>query len=436
MEKKQLNTIDNPIETAICDALIMRVNQFKKTIKKSKFTHKKLYESGKTGALLKERKTNLGAFKRTMSRMNAGIGLFHDPVLLSAILEDTNYPVQVLFGDNSIQTVNMDLLLGEKTVDVLERIISQAVLNASKPVVKNANFEKRLIAAGNIFKTASCLLTSNNFIFAFFMLYFNYSHLNSQLYNHFKDEKLSHINKIIPCFFNYNSDSIKSNFGKLLTFSYIIFEITRIYKTLIRYNDKKDDFLFNNRIKYSGFFFQDAEYRNSLESNLKIINDTLKELTDNAINKSNILFPENNSFIIKANFLLYRMLPETYTDYSMIQYFIENNKDMYLLNKLIGTQDIKQKKTCVIDKTFITDIEDIAKTLIEIKNQNETTKEKAKSIFGSGNGEDDEIDDTADDDIDEEKDEAEKKPQKAKLIEKDGVVYIVNGVSKFRTKKK
>jgi hypothetical protein len=411
-----MKKITEGLEVTIREKMVNRVNDFLFVLHKKLGTVEEIYVYGKIGLLLKERKTTLGAFRRTISRMREGIGLLNDPVLLTVILEETGYSAQALFCDETTSNVNSKHFFGSDDVTSLEKIIFNAVQEAQKPVTRIAKIEKRLNAAKKISETIQMLILFDDFSMAFFMLFINYSRVNPQLYRHSEgDRQLLHIDRLIGFITNnyFNkTQEIKNIFGKLLSLCYIIFEIRRICKAFISYSIKRESKTLSSKSKYEGFIFPQNYSRKDLEKDINLINDNLETVVDASINTSNIIFCDGNNSILYSNQLLYKLLQKNIDipDYSKLL------SQETIINKVLFTPDFsltknffqKPRYICEIDNDFISIIDKIKVNISALANENIThntsySENQKKSIFAMSNDDimSDEIDDTTDNDIEE-----------------------------------
>jgi hypothetical protein len=363
-----------PLENAEKQLLVKRVDEFIKTIHSQKGTFEKLYENGKTGSLLKERRTKLTAFRKTISRMREGIGLFNDPILLAAILEDTGYPAQALFSDVNTPSMNMNLVLGPGTVDSLENIIFRAVQNAQKPITRIAKLEKRLSSAGEVHRLVGWFIFTKNYSLAFFFLFWDHSKVKPQIYKHWgvENNQMEYINNLIIFIFKnlFSSTFESNNFGKLLSLAYIVFEITRTCKSLIVYTNKKKLKTLSHQTKYEGFIFPDNYSCNKLEDSLRTIKKNTEKIINSAIKNGNVIIPDKNETITGLWTILGKLLPDNFKEvFSHDTISQEINLEFVLFSpKGINKQIVRTRLICKIDNDFISTME---KSILSIKEINE-----------------------------------------------------------------
>jgi len=417
MKRKREKKTEKPhvFEESIKNELKKRIDDFLTTIRSQNGTFENIFRRGKTNDLLKERGTNIGAFRKKISRTHEGKGLLTDPVLLTAILEDTGYPVQELFSDEKTPSLNMNLVLGPGTVNSLEKIIYKAVQDAQTPITRIAKIEKRLEAAKIIYKCVSIQIFSKDYSMAIFFLFFNFSKNNKQFYKHLDNKQLEHIDNLLEHIVNNlnNTFEIRNNMGKLLSLCYIIFEITRICKSFIVYGDKKENKTLSSKAKYEGFLFPNNYSKNDLDKNINAINFCLKDLISLAIKNNNIVFSDCN-VIIYSNCLLSKLLNIDIVIPNLSEYYsLENMKKYFLFSpdKMQRKEILRKRYICEIDDDFISFIDNINKCLtLLLKYNNEPIvndkKNKRESIWSKLDGTNlsDEVDDTKDNDTDLEKD--------------------------------
>jgi hypothetical protein len=277
MEKLHEKTDENSpsLEKVIEESMVKRVDEFLKTIRSQKKTLKKLYETGKTGTLLKERGTELSTFQRAVSRMRKGIGLFNDPILLTAILDDTGYPAHALFSDDNEPKINMNLIIGPGTTDSLENIIYRAVQEAQNPETRIAKIEKRLIAANEVYSNVNLFCHAKNFTLSLNNLFLKHSKIKPEIYKHREDKQLAQVDKLIKYIYKnmHNIQEKNNDFGKLLSLAYVLFEIIRICKAFIFYSEKKKRKTLPLKSNYEGFVFHSDYSKKNIENYIKEINN-------------------------------------------------------------------------------------------------------------------------------------------------------------------
>jgi hypothetical protein len=368
------------VEESSKKLLAKRADKFLMTIRKNGWTQLKLYENGKTSELIKERGTLLNTFRRNVSRMRKGIGLFNDPLLLSFILEDTGYPAHALFLDETTTPSNMPPVFGHDAINALESIIYRAVQDAQKPFTRIAKIEKRLTAANNIFGIVSMFMTDNYYSLALFFLFFQFSKINPSVYRHSDDRQLLIINNLVDYLSeNNNNFLVDNNFGKLLSLSYLIFEITRISNSFIKYNMKKENNTLSLKSRYEGFIFPKNYSRSELAKVIQSINTCLEKIIINSISIKTITFGSHSQVLSSAHQLLGYLLSVNYniSDFqnklskqSMMKSMLFSSK--YSSNVLVH----KPRFICKIDDTFIYLINNINTLLTNILNENSNNVQK------------------------------------------------------------
>jgi hypothetical protein len=337
--------------------------------------------------------------------MREGIGLLTDPILLTAILEDTGYPAQSLFNDNITPAMNMNMVLGPGTVNSLENIIYRAVQDAQSPVTRVAKIEKRLTAAMKIFGIVQMLINSNDFSMAVYFLFANHSKMSPRLYRHFEDKNLSQIDNLIRCIIknhSKNTQEINNNFGKLLSLCYIIFEVTRISSSFIIYSKKRKNGTLSPKSKYRGFDFHNNYSKQNLEKDIKLINEKTEDIVNAVTKNGNIIFNDGNDLISCSNLLLCKLLQKDF-DFSYYSDLLSQDK---IKDNMLFKSDfsfdkytkIKPRYACEIDDTFISLVNKIKTSISVLANGN--TINNRKTIFAKSidDNKSDEIDDTADED--------------------------------------
>jgi hypothetical protein len=252
----------------------------------ARYPYKKLYDNGHTNAIVRKQKINFSYFQRLFSRMREGKGLFCNPALLGAVLYDMNYPADMLFCNNR-KPLTAEFVLGPGTAKEIQGIIAKAVNVVEKPL-HQLGIKKRISAAFSVLMMARFFQNNENYENAMIFLFFQYSISNLSLYPHGRIKSIESIDNLAKFHFTTLDNSQLKLVGSVLVLAYLLFEISRISFSLIKYSNICKNKAVEIWPTIIGFKYDNEKYQNEINCKVIEINNIFSEITGKITSKETL----------------------------------------------------------------------------------------------------------------------------------------------------